>query len=167
MMMKKIWIVIACLFLVGCEEGRVLDDYNTPIADPGKIQTEFILYDPVPVLAARFVASDAGYEIIMYRTFGTPSSTIIQSRDVAVRVFDWEGKVLSAVSVENPREVHTVGARDPETAVMPMATFTVFFAEPLEIRALEVEVINGVNSGLEQSFEVEPKTLKEFDIGGP
>ena len=88
-------------------------------------------------------------------------------RDVNVQAIDGGGRVLSAVSVDNPREVHTAGARDPDTAVLPMATFTVFFADPLEIRVIEVAVVKGANSGLKQSIDVEPRSLKEFDVRGP
>lgn len=166
--MKKLPILITLFFLAGCVgEGQNLDDLNTPVADPESVPKELTLFDPVPVLAARFEASESGYEVIMYRTAGAPSSTIDQNRDVNVQVLDAGGEVLSAVSVDNPRDVHTVGAGDPDTAVLPVATFTVFFADPLEIRALELTVVNGTNQGLEQSFEVEPRRLKEIDIGGP
>lgn len=166
--MKKLPILITALLLAGClSEGQVLDDLATPVADPEKVPVEITLYDPVPVLAAKFEASESGYTVTMYRTFGAPSSTIDQNRDVRVQALDAQGTVLSSVTVDNPRDVHTVGASEPDTAVLPVGTFTVFFADPLEIRALKVEVINGVNSGLEQSFEVEPKRLKQFDIGEP
>ena len=162
--MKKIWIALTLILLTACQLVPRAEEQSTPVADPEKVREELALYEPIPLLAARFTASESGYSISMYRTMGAPTAQIVQSRPVRVRAFGQGGEQIAEVSLENPREIHTTGAEDPDRDVRPTATFTVFFERPLEIGAIEIEVLSGPNRGLQETYDVEPRQLKEVDF---
>lgn len=153
-------ILLTLPMLLGCSanHGRTGDDLAGTPVDPQRVPKEITLYQPAPVLAARFEVTDAGYALVeSWITPGAPTSKIDQNRDVAIRALDAQGRPVETISVHNPRDVHTAGARDPDHAVLPKATLTVFFSKPDAIESLEVEVRRGANEGYKQTFKVEPK----------
>ena len=107
------------------------------------------------VLQITFKASSAGYTVVnMRRTAGAPTLAIDQNRDVLITAVDSTGKPVGSVSVFNPRLVHTTGSRDPQSTVLDEATFTVNFANPDAINALNVQVIRGPNGEYQKQFLV-------------
>lgn len=164
MSMNKVWIVLVLILATACQLVPLSEEERTPAADPGQVREELALFEPIPVLAARFTASESGYNLSMYRTLGAPTAQIVQGRAVLLRAFAQGGERIAQVSLENPREIHTAGADDPARDVLPSATFTVFFERPLEIRAIEIEVLSGPNRGFQEVYEVEPRRLKEVDL---
>ena len=128
------------------------------VLDPQNVPKEITLHQPAPILAARFEVTEAGYALAESSiTAGAPTSKIDQNRAVAIRALNAEGQPVETISVHNPRDVHTTGARNPDSKVLDKATLTVFFTKPDAIESLEVEVRQGANQGYKQTFKVEPK----------
>lgn len=142
-----------------CATNGGMEELPAPRIDPDNVPTQVTLNAPVPVLLATFTATEGGYEVTMARGQGAPTPTIDTDRDVVVRALDTNGEEMAVVSVFNPRDIHTTGSTDPETAVREEGSFTVAFARPEEIRSLEVEVVRGANEGLERTISVDPNEL--------
>mgnify|MGYP001101876716 FL=1 len=148
-------VVMAC---AACGSAGVSSDMQPIEAkDPPE---EFALYQSVQVLAIHFIATESGYDLSAYTTFGAPSLDVDQNRDVIVRVYDAEGEILGSVTVFNPREIHTAGSDKPDRDVIPEASFTLFFENPQEVRSVEVVVERGPNQGFKQTFDIDPERLK-------
>lgn len=153
-------IALATAALTGCtgNHERPAKDLAAPRVDPQAVPKDITLYRPAPVLGAQFEATAAGYALTdSWLGAAAPTATIDQQRAVVIRALDAQGNAVATVSVDNPRDVHTTGARDPDRAVLPKATLTVFFARPEAIDSLAVEVRRGPNEGFRQSFKVEPR----------
>jgi hypothetical protein len=163
--MRAMVVCLLAFILAGCTSGQqpALKEIAASPLDPQKVPTQRSLQNPVPLVAARFDASDAGYALRAFRAMGTPTSKIDQSRDVLIRALDAQGNVVSSVSVENPRDVHTVGSTNPARSVLPAATFTVFFQNPDAIRSIEISVAKGPNAGFKQSFRITPAELPSLE----
>lgn len=161
----ELWIVLTLVALcAGCSaNGGGVDELPARRIDPNDVPTQFTLHSPVPVLLATFEASESGYEVRLAQGQGAPSPTIDTSRDVVVRALDAGGEPLAVVSVFNPRDVHTAGASDPDTAVRERGSFTVAFARPEQIRTLELKVVRGANSGLERRIPVDLDDVPQQD----
>ena len=152
------------LLALGCTaNGGVKEMPPPPPVDPEDPPREFTLFSPVPVLVATFEATESGYTVSLAQALAAPSPTIDQSRDVVVRALGADGEPLATVSVFNPRDVHTAGSSQPDRAVRESGSFTVAFARPEAIRALEVEVVRGANEGLEASFPVDLEDVPRED----
>ncbi len=109
----------------------------------------------VQVLQVTLVADDDGYSVAgMRRTSGAPTLTIDQNKDVLITATDAAGKVLSTVSVANPRIVRTAGSSRPDSAVLDEATVTVNIANPDIVSRISVQVRQGPNSGYKQQYSV-------------
>ena len=107
----------------------------------------------LPTIA--FVADDSGYTITdMRRAMGAPTLTINQDNDVFVVAVGSNGDTLSSISVPNPRVVRTAGSRNPDSAVLSQATFTVSFANPGAIERLSLSVRKGPNGEYKREFSV-------------
>lgn len=156
--MKRLIFVLVTLVLFGCNQNKQ-PQVPEIVADPQNVAKDRTLFKPVPVIAVRFEATDAGYTMRAFRANGTPTSKIDKSRDVVIKALDGQGTVLSTVSIFNPREVRTTGSKNPGAATRPTATFTVFFDQPDNIQNIEVNVVRGPNEGLRQSYPVNPKEL--------
>jgi hypothetical protein len=167
--MKTIIILLLAAAVIGCAKNKETTptEIGAYQADPQKVPKDRTLQNPVPLVGARFEASDAGYVVTMFKTTGVPSTKIDVNRDVVIKAFDEQGKLLDTVSVDNPRDVRTVGANKPAQTVRPKASFTVFFANPDAVRSFEVNVVNGANAGYKQSFAVNPRELKPLEEQPP
>ena len=163
--MYRILLIILALAITGCAVNESASEYefSAPQADPRKVPESFTLYDPVPVLAVKFEASKDGYRMAPFRAMGAPTSTIDQGRDVLIQVFDSQGEMLSSVSIDNPREIHTAGSTKPDRATLPKATFTLFFANPDSIQTLNVSVLDGPNREFIETYKIDPRELKFLD----
>jgi hypothetical protein len=151
--------------MLGCQRNDKgpLPEVGARQADAQRVPKDRMLYNPVAVVALKFEASDAGYTMKAFRATGVPTSTIDQNRDVVVKASDAQGRPLASVSIFNPREIRTVGAKESAQAVRPKGTFTVFFAKPDEVTAIEVNVVRGPNAGFTQRFSVNPKELPPLE----
>lgn len=159
-------LLLCCLALTisGCRGDKTeLQEVGAYQADPQNVSRDKPLYNAVPVVAVKFEATDAGYTMKAFRAMGVPTSQIDKNRDVVVKASNSAGGVVSTVSIFNPRDVRTVGSKQPGQAVRPKATFTVFFPKPDEVTAIEVNVLRGANSGLRQTFTVNPKELPPLE----
>ncbi|MGH8195653.1 MAG: hypothetical protein ACREQ8_14825 [Woeseiaceae bacterium] len=108
------------------------------------------------MLQVTFRATAQGYAITrMRQVMGAPTLAINQDRAVLLVAADPNGSVVASVSVPNPRVVHTAGSRDPATAVLDEATFTVNFPDPQAIRSIDVTVREGPNAAYKQRFPVQ------------
>ena len=156
-------ILLCCLALAfsGCRGGgkTELQEMGTYHADPQNVSRDRPLYNTVPVVALKFEATEAGYTMKAFPAVGVPTSPIDQNRDVIVKASDSAGRVVSTVSVFNPRDVHTVGTKQPGQAVRSKASFTIFFPKPDDVTTVEVTVLRGANSGLRQTFNLTPRDL--------
>jgi hypothetical protein len=163
--MRTILLCCLALMILGCRtnEKSVLPEVGAHQADPQNVPRDRTLYNLVPVVALKFEASETGYTMKAFRATGAPSSTIDQNRDVVIKASDGQGRLLASVSIFNPRDIRTVGAKQPAQAVRPKGTFTVFFAKPDEITVIEVKVVRGTNSGFTQRFTVNPKELPPLE----
>jgi hypothetical protein len=159
--MKRLIFVLVTLALFGCNQNKQpqVTEIGAQPADPQNVAKDRTLYKPVPIIAVRFEATNAGYTMRAFRANGTPTSKIDQNRDVVIKALDGQGTVLGSVSIFNPREVRTTGSKNPGTATRSNATFTVFFDRPDDIRNIEVNVVRGPNEGLRQSYPVNPREL--------
>lgn len=107
------------------------------------------------VLQVTLKADSTGYSVSsMRRTSGAPTLAIDQNKDVLITATDAAGKVLSTVSVANPRIVRTAGSSRPDSAVLDEATVTVNIANPDMVSRLGVQVRQGPNEGYKQQFSV-------------
>ncbi len=107
------------------------------------------------VLQITFKASSSGYTVVdMRRTAGAPTLAIDQNRDVLITAVDSKGNSLGSVSVFNPRLVQTTGSRDPDSALLDEATFTINFADPDAINALDLRVVRGPDGEYHAQFLV-------------
>ena len=163
--MYRILLIIFVLLITGCGANEAASEqtFGKPQDDPRKVPESFTLYEPIPVLAVKFEASKEGYRMTPFRALGAPTNTIDQSRQVLIQVFDGQGEIISSVSIDNPREIHTVGSTKPEQNILSQAEFTLFFANPDLIEILTVSVLDGPNKGLVETYKVNPKELKFLD----
>jgi hypothetical protein len=163
--MKTIVVLVLAVVLTSCarSDKSKLAQVGQSLADPQKVPTEQRLQDSAPLIAVKLEASDSGYTIQAFRSVGTPTSTIHQDRDVVVKTFDQQGGLLTSVAINNPRDAHTTGSKQPATAVLPKATATVFFPKPDAVRSIEVTVIKGANAGLRQKLDVDPAKLRRLE----
>jgi hypothetical protein len=166
--MKLVLLALLCLVFTTCRENNQssVSEVGAQKVDPQKVPKDRTLEQPVPLVAVKVEASDAGYTIKAFRAKGTPTNKIDQSRDVVIKVIDGQGKELSAVSIFNPREIHTTGKNNPRTATLKQASFIVFFDQADDIRTIEVEVKRGANAPLKQSINVDPRDLPTLDQSG-
>jgi len=107
------------------------------------------------VLQVTFKADASGVTVVDLRQVtGAPTLAIDQDRDVLITALDAQGNVAGSVSVFNPRLVRTAGSRDPASAVLDEATFTVSFPDPDRIATVDLKVVRGPNEDFQERFSV-------------
>jgi hypothetical protein len=162
-------LLIASMCATACAgpSQNVLSEVGVAQVDPRRMPTEIVLYQPVSVLGVRLDATEAGYAVTTFRAAGAPSNPLDQSRDVVVQATDPAGRPMRTVTVDNPRAVHTAGARNPAQAVRPAGSVTVFFPNPDQVRGISVMVLRGPNEGLRLEFKVDPAKPGPASDAGP
>lgn len=162
--MRTTLMCLAVLTLAACAGNRETqqEEIGKFTSDLKNIPTTRTLYNPVPVVLLQVQATDIGYSIRPFRTVGAPSSAINQQGDVVFKAMDKQGRLIAMIAIDNPRAVRTTGSKKPATATLPRATFTVSFAKPDNIYIVEVNVVNGPNTGLKETIRIDPRELKSF-----
>jgi hypothetical protein len=162
--MKTILICLVTMILGGCGGNRDLqkEEMGTFDSDPENMPEQRTLYSPVPIVLLQVVADESGYSVTPFRALGAPSSTINQEGDVVITAMNADGRPIAVTVVDNPRAVRTAGSRDPKTATLPSARFTISFANPDSIRSIEIKVVEGPNAGFSRTILINPRELKMY-----
>lgn len=160
-MKKLLFFLFAAVLCAGCQSSKSAPRRGSAVRlDPKRVPTELTLSPLNSVLLVKLEASTNGYRLISASQIqGAVNRVQLGGDDVVITGLNQAGRAVASTTLSNPRVIHTTGAKNPVSDVLPTAVFSVTLPKPAEIRSIVVEVKNGPNAKLRQTLDrVEPQS---------